>query len=69
MFYMDEKVITTSLLRRTETATVHDPVTQLGIGLLQIVVHNDLVVGTGLLRELQLVNGLVQALAQTVCIF
>jgi hypothetical protein len=65
MFYM-ENGRAVSLLRRTEAATVHNPIPQLGIGLLQIIVHDDLVVGTGLLGELELVNGLVQALAQTV---
>lgn len=58
MFYMGNQR-TTSLLRRTETATVHDPVPQFGIGLLQIVVHNDLVVGARLLGERQLINCLV----------
>jgi hypothetical protein len=53
-------------LRRTEAATIHNPVPQLSVGLLQIIVHDDLIVGTRLLGELKLVNGLVQALAQTV---
>jgi hypothetical protein len=57
---------TVSLLRRTEAATIHNPVPQLSVGLLQIIVHDDLIVGTRLLGELKLVNGLVQALAQTV---
>jgi hypothetical protein len=55
-------------LRRTEAATIDNPVPQLCVGLLQIVVHHNLVMGTGLLGELQLVNCLVQTLAQTVCI-
>jgi hypothetical protein len=58
--------VTASLLRRTEATTIHNPVPQLSVGLLQIVVHNDLIVGTRLLGELELVNSLVQALAQTV---
>lgn len=60
---------TASLLRCTEPATIYNPVPQLSVGLLQIVVHDDLVMGTGLLGELELIHSLVQALAQAVYSF
>lgn len=58
---------TASLLGRTKSTAIHDPIPQLRIRLLQIIIHNDLVMRTRLLRKLQLVDRLVQALAQTIC--
>lgn len=68
MFYMVNGRISPSLLRRAEATTINNPVPQLRVSLLEIVIHNDLVMGTGLLGELQLIHCLIEALAQTFCI-
>lgn len=54
------------LLRRSKSATVHHPVPHFDVGLLKIVVDNNPVVGTRLLRVLELILGLRQALVQTI---
>lgn len=66
MFYIKSER-TASLLRRAKATTIHNPIPQLHVCLLQIIIHNDLVMRTRLLRKRQLVDRLVQALAQTVC--
>lgn len=58
MFYMKSER-TASLLQRTKAATIHNPIPQLHIRLLQIIIHNNLVMRTRLLRKLQLVDRLV----------
>lgn len=61
----EDQQIPTALLLGSKSTSIYNPILQVYVGLLKVVVHNNFVVDTGLLGEFKFVFGLCETFASS----